>query len=203
MASLGAIPMVLDYEQHDYATAAISHLPHIIAYSLVNLVKSCDDRQETMKTIAAGGFKDITRIASSSPVMWENICLSNQEQILRLIDSFCEELGQMRSAIAASDSKVLMEAFTSAKDYRDSLTLHANGTLKQVYELYMDLLDEAGGIATVATILASNHLSIKNIGIIHNREFEDGVLHLEMYDSESLAAAITLLKKHHYTIYER
>lgn len=203
MASLGAIPMVLDYEQHDYATAAISHLPHIIAYSLVNLVKSCDDCEGTMKTIAAGGFKDITRIASSSPVMWENICLSNQEQILRLIDSFCGELGHMRSAIAASDSKALMEAFTSAKDYRDSLTLHANGTLKQVYELYMDLLDEAGGIATVATILASNHLSIKNIGIIHNREFEDGVLHLEMYDSESLAAAITLLKKHHYTIYER
>ena len=55
----------------------------------------------------------------------------------------------------------------------------------------------------VATILASHHLSSKNIGIIHNREFEDGVLHLKMYDSESLAAAITLLKKHHYTIYER
>ena len=200
---IGAIPMVLDYREHDRVVAAISHLPHIIAYSLVNLVKSCDDCEGTMKTIAAGGFKDITRIASSSPVMWENICLSNQEQILRLIDSFCGELGHMRSAIAASDSKALMEAFTSAKDYRDSLTLHANGTLKQVYELYMDLLDEAGGIATVATILASNHLSIKNIGIIHNREFEDGVLHLEMYDSESLAAAITLLKKHHYTIYER
>ena len=65
----------------------------IIAYSLVNLVKSCDDCEGTMKTIAAGGFKDITRIASSSPVMWENICLSNQEQILRLIDSFCGELG--------------------------------------------------------------------------------------------------------------
>ena len=61
--------------------------------------------------------------------MWENICLSNQEQILRLIDSFCGELGHMRSVIAASDSKALMEAFTSAKDYRDSLTLHANGTL--------------------------------------------------------------------------
>ena len=95
----------------------------------------------------------------------------------------------MRSAIAASDSKALMEAFTSAKDYRDSLTLHANGTLKQVYELYMDLLDEAGGIATVATILASNHLSIKNIGIIHNREFEDGVLHLEFMSAEYMSAS--------------
>ena len=81
--SLGAIPLVLGYEQHDYATAAISHLPHVIAYSLVNLVQESDDENEIMKTIAAGGFKDITRIASSSPVMWENICLSNQEQILK------------------------------------------------------------------------------------------------------------------------
>ena len=81
--SLGAIPLVLGYEQHDYATAAISHLPHVIAYSLVNLVRESDDENEIMKTIAAGGFKDITRIASSSPVMWENICLSNQEQILK------------------------------------------------------------------------------------------------------------------------
>lgn len=83
--SLGAIPLVLGYEQHDYATAAISHLPHVIAYSLVNLVRESDDENEIMKTIAAGGFKDITRIASSSPVMWENICLSNQEQILKFI----------------------------------------------------------------------------------------------------------------------
>jgi prephenate dehydrogenase len=55
----------------------------VIAYSLVNLVRESDDENEIMKTIAAGGFKDITRIASSSPVMWENICLSNQEQILK------------------------------------------------------------------------------------------------------------------------
>ena len=76
--SLGSVPMILDYEKHDFATAAISHLPHIIASSLVNLVSDLDDEQETMRTIAAGGFKDITRIASSSPVMWQNICLSNQ-----------------------------------------------------------------------------------------------------------------------------
>ena len=203
VASLGAIPMVLDYEQHDYATAAISHLPHIIAYSLVNLVKSCDDCEGTMKTIAAGGFKDITRIASSSPVMWENICLSNQEQILKLLDNYIHTLEVMRTNIADADSPALLDAFTAAKDYRDSITITAKGALKNVYELYLDLIDETGGIATVATILASNNLSIKNIGIIHNREFEGGVLRLEMYDGESLALAVALLKKHHYTIYER
>ncbi len=201
--SLGAIPMVLDYELHDYATAAISHLPHVIAYNLVNLVRACDDSQETMKTIAAGGFKDITRIASSSPVMWENICLSNKEPLLKLIDAYVAMLQQTRDDILAEDGHALITAFSQAKDYRDSITIHRNGVLKPVYELYMDLLDEAGGIATVATILASNHLSIKNIGIIHNREFEDGVLRLEMYDQKSLDSAIALLNRHHYTIYKR
>lgn len=201
--SLGSLPLVLDYEKHDYATAAISHLPHVIAYSLVNLIKNLDDSTETMKTIAAGGFKDLTRIASSSPVMWENICLSNQEQLLRLLDAYLEELNKIRADIVHADSKNLISYFQSAKDYRDSISITAPGAIKNVYELYLDLLDEAGGIATIATILASNHLSIKNIGIIHNREFEEGVLRLEMYDQESLDAAITLLKKHHYTIYER
>lgn len=201
--SLGAIPMVLDYELHDYATAAISHLPHVIAYSLVNLIRECDDANETMKTIAAGGFKDITRIASSSPVMWENICLSNREQLLKLIDAYIAMLNRTRSDIENADGDALMESFSNAKDYRDSITIQRPGVLKPVYELYIDLLDEAGGIAAIATLLASNGLSIKNIGIIHNREFEDGVLRLEMYDETALASALSLLKKHHYTIYKR
>jgi prephenate dehydrogenase len=201
--SLGAIPMVLDYETHDYATAAVSHLPHVIAYCLVNLVRDSDDTNQTLRTIAAGGFKDITRIASSSPIMWENICLSNREQLLKLMDSYMNVFSEMRHNIEIADEAALLETFSSAKDYRDSLAITSKGILKNVYELYLDLIDEAGGIATIATILASNNLSIKNIGIIHNREFEAGVLRLEMYDAESLASAIELLKKHHYKIYKR
>ena len=201
--SLGAITMVLDYREHDHATATISHLPHIVAASLVNLVKQLDDEHETMKTIAAGGFKDITRIASSSPVMWENICLSNRDQILEIIDRFGAQLSSIRNEIADSNAGSINGFFQSAKDYRDSITISKSGPLKKVFELYCDLIDEAGGIATIATILASNNLSIKNIGIIHNREFEDGVLHLEMYDGESLQKAVELLRKYHYTVYER
>ena len=203
VTKLGAITLVTDYELHDYATAAISHLPHIIAYSLVNLVKMSDDENETMKTIAAGGFKDLTRIASSSPVMWQNICQSNSRQIIRLIDAYIKVLEKTKNDIICSDDKALLTDFQSAKDYRDSIVITNKGPIKEIYELYLDLIDEAGGIATVATILASNHLSIKNIGIIHNREFEDGVLRLEMYDRASLTSAVELLGKHHYTIYER
>ena len=203
VTQLGAIALVLDYHLHDYATAAISHLPHIIAYSLVNLVKKSDDENETMKTIAAGGFKDLTRIASSSPVMWQNICQSNSGQIVRLIDAYEEMLEKTKHDILASDAGALLADFQSAKDYRDSIAITNKGPIREIYELYLDLIDEAGEIATVATILASNNLSIKNIGIIHNREFEGGVLRLEMYDRESFDSAVQLLRKHHYTIYER
>lgn len=201
--SLGAIPMILDYDTHDAATAAISHLPHVIASALVNFVNQSDDSSSTMKTIAAGGFKDITRIASSSPVMWEEICLTNKEKLLLMLDEYQKHLSTIRDKISASDADGIHNFFQSAKDYRDSLAVAPKGPIKTVFELYCDLIDEAGGIATIATLLAGNYLSIKNIGIIHNREFEDGVLKIEMYDQDAYDKTIDLLRKHHYTVYER
>ena len=203
ISSLGALTMLLDYEAHDHATASISHLPHVIAASLVNLIAAIDDENETMKTIAAGGFKDITRIASSSPVMWQNICLSNKDQIISLIDAFTDQLAKARELISKEDGEAIYRFFESAKDYRDSLSIKTSGSMKKIYEFYCDLIDEAGGIATIATLLAGHNLSIKNIGIIHNREFEQGVLHIEMYDDTSLTEALALLQKYHYTVYTR
>ena len=84
--AIGAIPLILDFEEHDKVVAAISHLPHILAASLVNFVKEHDTREELMKMLAAGGFKDITRIASSSPVMWQQICLKNRGNISQILD---------------------------------------------------------------------------------------------------------------------
>lgn len=200
---LGALPLILDYEKHDYATASISHLPHMLAYTLVNLVKSIDDEEETMKTIAAGGFKDITRIASSSPVMWENICSTNQEQILKLMDMYIHSLTELRNNISDSDSKILLDKFQSAKNYRDSIAVSGIKSQNSVYELFLDLADEAGGIAIIASILAFKGISIKNIGIVHNREFEEGVLHIEFYDYESVTLAEELLKEKNYIIHKR
>ena len=75
VSSLKALPVILDYHEHDHITGTISHLPHIIASTLVNFVHDTDSKEGMMKALAAGGFKDITRIASSSPVMWQQICL--------------------------------------------------------------------------------------------------------------------------------
>ena len=201
--SLGAIPLVLGYEQHDYATAAISHLPHVIAYSLVNLVRESDDENEIMKTIAAGGFKDITRIASSSPTMWQHICLKNKDNISQILASYIKYLEEVKSMIDSGDGQAIYDWFDSSRIYRNSLPGASSGPIKKAFEVYCDIIDEAGGIAAIATILASNGLSIKNIGIVHNREFEEGVLRIEFYDEDSSKRAVGLLQKFRYIVYER
>ena len=208
ISSLGAIPMVLTSEEHDFITAGVSHLPHIIASALVNLVSMLDSDQEYMKTIAAGGFRDITRIASSSPVMWQQICMENHENISNVLDDYIRMLIQIRCSVdnCATDGKeadAIYQMFASSRDYRDSIDVVDNGPIRKAYVLYLDIADEAGGIATIATILAMDKISIKNIGIIHNREFEQGVLKIEFYEEDAMEKAIALLKKRNYIVYER
>lgn len=200
--NLGSLPLILDSLEHDDITAAISHVPHIIASGLVNMVKSTD-REDKMKTLAAGGFKDITRIASSSPVMWQNICLTNTESILRFLELYISSLMEVKDALLLKEEGNLLEFFQKAGEYRDSIPNTSPGLIDKVYELYLDIMDETGAIATIAALLAANLISIKNIGIIHNREFEQGVLRIEFYSQKACEAASLLLKKQDYTVYER
>lgn len=203
VAAFGSIPLVLDCKEHDYVTAAVSHVPHVIAATLVNLVRDHDTQEGTMKQVAAGGFKDITRIASSSPAMWEPICLSNAQNIADLLDDYIASLKEISTAIRDEKEGYTYKLFEESKEYRDSFTTQPRGPIKKVYGCYVDIPDETGALATIALILANKKISIKNIGIVHNREFEEGVLHVEFYEQNSLDDAIVLLRNLQYTVYER
>lgn len=203
IAMTGAIPLRLSCEEHDYVTAAISHLPHIIASSLVNLVRDCDSSDGIMKMIAAGGFKDITRIASSSPRMWQQICLTNTENISNLLGKYIIALQHMKQRLDEQNKDVLYHFFDDARIYRDSFIETSSGPIKKSYSLYLDIPDEAGALAAISTILALNAINIKNIGIVHNREFEEGVLRIEFYDDTSVKSALTLLSDKGYSPHER
>ncbi|NLG04294.1 MAG: prephenate dehydrogenase, partial [Clostridia bacterium] len=200
VASIGALPIVLPAPLHDHATGVISHLPHIIAASLVQFLKQQDTADELMKTLAAGGFKDITRIASSSPAMWKDICLTNESELYDLLDQFTDYLSEVKQIIRQKNEPKLIHFFEEARDYRNSMTDHKQGSITRVFALYCDIPDETGIIATIATILAEHKISIKNIGIINNREFEDGVLRIEFYDADSVEQAAILLRKREYII---
>lgn len=200
---MGAIPLILSHKEHDYVTAAISHVPHLVAAALANLVHDHDSANETMKMIAAGGFKDITRIASSSPDMWESICMSNTENIADLLDDYVRSLQTISKALRAKQAGFTYDLFTASKEYRDSFSDLPKGPINKIFACYVDIPDEAGSIASLATLLAKADISIKNIGIIHNREFEEGVLRVEFYDQTALDEAVVLLQSLHYSIYQR
>lgn len=201
--NLRSIPVIMNYQEHDYVTGAISHLPHIIASSLVNFVRDSDTKDEWMKNLAAGGFKDITRIASSSPAMWQHICLANKDNISKILGEYIESLQNFRRSVEQADEQQLYHLFDASRNYRNSLPGSSAGPLKKAYAVYCDIIDEAGGIAAIATILASNNINIKNIGIVNNREFEEGVLRIEFYDEGSSGKAAELLQKFRYIVYER
>ena len=114
----GAQVQTLGVEQHDLVLAATSHLPHVLAYSLVNTLSQTEYVDEIFQ-FAAGGFRDFSRIASSDPIMWRDICLENRNAILDALKSFQDNLSELRQAIDVGNGEMLLNAFAHAKTIRD------------------------------------------------------------------------------------
>ena len=115
----GATVQSLGVEQHDLVLAATSHLPHVLAYSLVDTLSETEYVEQIFQ-FAAGGFRDFSRIASSDPVMWRDICLENRAAILDALDDFQENLSGLRNLIERSDGDRLLKTFEHAKTTRDA-----------------------------------------------------------------------------------
>lgn len=119
--AVGASVLVMEPAHHDEVLAATSHLPHLLAYTLVDCLAHMQDNREIFR-YAAGGFRDFTRIASSDPVMWRDIFLTNRNASLKVIDQFTRDLDAMRAAIAGGDGEAMLGVFTRAKAARDHFT---------------------------------------------------------------------------------
>jgi prephenate dehydrogenase len=117
----GANVIRMSVAHHDEVLAATSHLPHILAYSLVDTLATMENRIEVFR-FAAGGFRDFTRIASSDPQMWHDICLTNQAAVLEALAHFTEDLEKLTAAIRQQDSQTIKAIFTRAKVARDKFS---------------------------------------------------------------------------------
>lgn len=122
----GATVLTMSVAYHDEVLAATSHLPHLIAFSLVDTLAGEDENLDIFR-YAAGGFRDFTRIAASDPVMWHDIFLSNRDAVLRVIDHFTHDLDQLRTAIADQDSATLLRVFSRAKAAREHFSKMLSG----------------------------------------------------------------------------
>ena len=119
--STGATVETMDAEHHDKVLAATSHLPHVIAFGLVHCLENMDDIEDIFR-FAAGGFRDVTRIASSDPTMWSDICLNNRQPILDMMKRYKDELDMLYNALETADGEKLIEVFKHAKQTRDKFT---------------------------------------------------------------------------------
>ena len=198
--AVDAIPLVPDYREHDRVTAAVSHLPHLVASSLVNLVKDNDSAAGTMRRIAAGGFKDITRIASSSPEMWEQICMTNAAPIGDMLEQYIYSLQEILAQIRGHKGRDIYRLFDQSRSYRNSISDRAKGPIEPSYEFSVDVADEVGSISTIAVILAAKGISIKNIGINNNRERGEGALKIAFYNETSMKEAWERLEKYKFDL---
>lgn len=189
-----AIPLILSPQQHDMAVGLISHLPHVVSASLVNLVRQQDTPDHLLQKIAAGGFRDITRISSSDPSLWNGICISNCRVLSGLLEQMANDLTLFSQQLR--ENHPVTSLFQSAKEYRDEI----EGGLKneQGYELKMDVEDRPGVIGQIATLLGAKGINITNINISNSREFEGGVLRVRVKYQEDVARAIKLLQQQGY-----
>lgn len=119
--AVGAEVLLMDPVHHDQVLAATSHLPHMLAYTLVDMLGSMEERVEMFR-YAAGGFRDFTRIASSDPQMWHDICVANRDALVNALEHFQADLGAALDAIRRGDGKTIKELFTRAKALRDRYT---------------------------------------------------------------------------------
>lgn len=198
----GAVPVITEPDKHDYAVAAVSHVPHLIASGLVNTVKENDTDDCLMKTLAAGGFKDITRIASSSADMWSQICMTNSGQISLLLGKYIDYLSKIREYVDRNDRAAITEMFVQSKEYRDSISIRNSGPLPQSHAVYCDIEDKEGALSDITGLLSAGGVNIKNIEIIHNREYRDGVLLIDFYDSAGSERAFEILSENGRSVHK-
>jgi prephenate dehydrogenase len=184
----------MDATEHDEIVGAISHLPHIIAVGLVNQIRNYNEHAPEYSLLAAGGFRDITRIASSDPVIWRDILINNKEVLLKLLGDWQAEMGKFVDDLRVGDADAIERAFSSANKFRRTLPERRKGVITSMFDIYVDVPDHPGVIGQIATQLGEKAINLSNIEIMENRSDVPGVLRLSFRDESNMEAAIRELK---------
>ncbi len=198
--NLGCRHVVLAPDIHDTVAAAVSHLPHLLAVALVNAAAAMDVLVPGTLSLAAGGFRDMTRIASSPYAMWQDILSTNKTRIAPLIDDFIGMLTRVKEQLLHDG---LQEAFKAAADTRAKIPSSTKGFIGALSEVFVIVKDQPGMIALVANACAKENINIKDIEVLKVRENEAGTIRLAFETRDVAQKAVGLLKNLGITAWER
>ncbi len=184
----------LEPKVHDEIVGAISHLPHIVAAALVNQVSRYAEVNPLYQDLAAGGFRDITRIASSEPVIWRDILMDNRQVVLDLLHQWTEETNLFIRLLEAEDGEGIEEQFSKSRAFRNQIPERRKGMLHSLYDLYVDIPDHPGIIGQIASLLGSERINLSNIQVIESRADVPGILRLSFRSDRDMDKAAAILK---------
>ncbi|MFP3918672.1 prephenate dehydrogenase [Lysinibacillus telephonicus] len=184
----------VDAIEHDHMTAVVSHFPHIVAASLVHQLDIEQKQHPMTRLLAAGGFRDITRIASSNPIMWKDIVQQNRQELIGQLDSWLNEMNRVKTLLLNNDEESIEQYFAVAKQVRDELPI-TTGAFYTTYDLYVDIPDYPGVISQITRYLAEEKISITNIRVVEAREDVFGILVISFQNADDREKAKNCISK--------
>lgn len=195
--SLGADVVTLSPEDHDHLVATVSHVPHLTAATLMEVASERARSHGALLRLAAGGFRDMTRIAAGDPGIWIDICRDNREAILEVLDRLIGSLGEMRGVVAAGEADRLRERLAGAQQARRNLPTGAPAP-DQLVEVRLGVLDRPGELASVTTMATDLGINVYDIEIAHGVDFGGGILILVVSadSADHLAQALERSGRH-------
>ncbi|MGD9488882.1 MAG: prephenate dehydrogenase/arogenate dehydrogenase family protein [Calditrichaceae bacterium] len=198
LEALKARVLIIDSETHDQIMAAISHVPQLLAIALVNLVGRKNEQGSPYFELAAGGFRDLTRIASSSINIWQDIVNSNQSNIKSVLDELIALIRSEKDQLGS-----LYEAFNSANMYRHEIPNVNKGFLSPLTEVFVYVNDELGVVSKISNALYEKNIDIRDIELLKIREKEGGVFRLSFSTFREAKDAVRIMKSINYDAYIR
>jgi prephenate dehydrogenase len=175
LADLGANVLALDPEQHDALVAVVSHVPHLTAATLMDLASGVGEEHAALLQLAAGGFRDMTRVAAGQPAIWPDICDENAGAIVQTLDSLIAALGRMRDRVAGGDRHGLLEVLDRAAVARRALP---DGVPRPegLVEVRIPVVDRPGELSDILAVPTALGVSVVDLEIAHSVEGRRGVL---------------------------
>lgn len=178
--SLGARVLSMDPETHDRAMAAVSHVPHLASLALLEMAAGQRRSIKNLFTVAAGGFRDMTRIAASSPEIWADICAENRDLIVERLRDYTDRLEEIARMVEEGDRVGLERMFTRARHARAELTGKPGRQREEMFEVSVPVPDEPGVLSRVTTAVGQIGVNIEDLSIVHPLEGETGLMTLRI-----------------------
>jgi prephenate dehydrogenase len=191
VSKVGARPVRMEPDRHDRLVAMVSHLPQVASTALMGLAATEEAGEPEILLLAAGGFRDLTRLAASNPRLWSDILLANRDAITRALDLYVERLRTLRELVSSEDGAAVERAFAEAKAAR--LTLAAKPQVKSgVGVIQVPVPDRPGVLAEVTSVMSDAGVNIEDLQIVHSPEGGSGTVHLTVAADRAELAERTL-----------